>query len=60
MLEILFHERAPRALKIICQTVKLENCNGYVCPPCPVNPEADMRRKFINHQHGSALVYQTP
>ena len=23
-------------------------------------PKADMRRKFINHQHGSALVYQTP
>jgi len=23
-------------------------------------PVADKRHKFINHQHGSALVYQTP
>ena len=36
MLEILFRERAPTALKTICQTVKLENRNGYVCPPCPL------------------------
>ena len=24
------------------------------------SPAADTRCKFINHQHGSALVYQTP
>ena len=53
--------RSP-AGPLAVQQVDVNRCHHRcVARPQPRQDTcADMRRKFINHQHGSALVYQTP